>query len=380
MVTAQIALLGKEALPVYYAIKEFAPEKVFLIATNENQEIATRIQSVCGNLPCQICMVDAYDPAQVVKVCEKIHSESSYEAYLYNLTGGTKVMSLAAFSIAVKYGAETIYTTQANEIIDFRTLQISPMNCSLTNNEIFALQGQKVKDFAILDRHDKSRVSCALEIKEFIEANYKVYDKLSRSYVKENRILPKALHLTDNITLSKTGHDIVIEKDDIELLQVSHTEAVQLLFEGRWWEALVADALLSWSETLEHPYEIWLNVKFAPMSENVKQDKKENNDKNDKNEVDILINIGTKFMFIECKSGNITQNDIYKVAAVRNTYGSGMSKAVLASYHPLDALIKEKAKELDIRLFAPQRYDQRPDYLKRNAGAVFGKIMKQLNI
>ncbi len=375
MAKIQITILGKEPLPVYYAITEFDSDMIHLIGTKENRSIGKRIKSVVEkSVPCKIHIVEAYNPTDMVNVCETIHSKSPNDEYIYNLTGGTKIMSLAAFSIAVKYGAKTIYTTQTNEIVDMQTYQITPMKCILSNENIFILQGQDLKSFDILNRHNADKVNCAKEIKEFIETNNKVYSNLSYYY---SFVYKKNLHEnieTDNrITLSKTTDGLTVEKEGELLLQLSHPDAADLLFEGRWWETLVADALLTWSESLDHPYEIWQNVKFSPKAEIVSYKDR------DKNEVDILINIGTKILFIECKSGKITQDNIYKIDAVRSTYGGNMSKAVLTSYYPIDEIIKEKAKELDIRLFAPEKLWQRSNFLD-NINSQFKNIIERLNI
>lgn len=371
MAKIHITILGKEPLPVYYPIKEFAPDKVHLIGTKENRSISKRIKRLLqSSVPCEIHIVEAYNPTEMVNVCEAIHSKYPTDEIFYNLTGGTKIMSLAAFSIAVKYGSKTIYTTQGNEIVDMQTYQTIPMNCILSNKEIFALQGQKLKSFEVLDSHNVEKVNIAKKIKQFIETNNKEYTSLSRYYAKVyNKVLPDTLPVPNQINLNKTDTGLIIEKAGEVILQLSCPNAVDLLFEGRWWETLVADALLTWCESLDNPYEIWQNVKFSP----------ETDKKRDKNEVDILINIGTKILFVECKSGHITQDDIYKIDAVRSTYGGDMSKAVLASYYPLDELIKEKATELDIRIFAPEELEQRKDFLE-NGNSLFNNIIEHLNV
>ena len=88
--------------------------------------------------------------------------------------------------------------------------------------------------------------------------------------------------------------------------------------------------------------------------------------------MDVLLNNQQKLIFIECKSGNVTQNDIYKVDAVRETYGGDISLAVLASYYPVEDSLQEKCKDLQINLFAPAYIDDRihhldtlPDWLEK---------------
>ena len=72
-----------------------------------------------------------------------------------------------------------------------------------------------------------------------------------------------------------------------------------------------------------------------------------------------------KLVFIECKSGNVTQNDIYKIDAVRETYGGDISQAVLASYYPVEKSLQDKCKDLQIHLFAPNFLTERSNYLNK---------------
>ena len=83
------------------------------------------------------------------------------------------------------------------------------------------------------------------------------------------------------------------------------------------------------------------------------------------NEVDVLLNNQQKLIFIECKSGNVTQNDIYKIDAVRETYGGDISQAVLASYYPVEKSLQDKCKDLQIHLFAPNFLTERSNHLNK---------------
>ena len=94
--------------------------------------------------------------------------------------------------------------------------------------------------------------------------------------------------------------------------------------------------------------EIWTSVRFEPNSRM---------QRNDKNEIDVLVNIGNALLFVECKSGSFTQDNIYKLGSVFRTYGSYKSKGVIVSYRK--SVIKpdllEKAKEERVALVVPNR-------------------------
>ena len=66
-----------------------------------------------------------------------------------------------------------------------------------------------------------------------------------------------------------------------------------------------------------------------------------------------MINNDTKLVFVECKSGKIDQTDIYKIGAVRDTYGGDMSQTILVSYRTVSKDLKEKCDDSQIKVFAP---------------------------
>ena len=70
-----------------------------------------------------------------------------------------------------------------------------------------------------------------------------------------------------------------------------------------------------------------------------------------KNEIDILLNTGKKLVFIECKSGNVKQEDINKMKVIKQIYGGLISKSILVSRFLTNTTIIEKCKELNIDIF-----------------------------
>ncbi len=356
-----ITLVGKEILPIYYAIKEYNSDCIHIIYTSETELIAYRISNIISlNIPCTLYKVLPYYVQDVVTICEKIHDKFKGDDFLYNLTGGTKPMAFGAHSVALRNNAEVIYTSQQNEIINLNTYLVNPMKCRLSNQEIIGLSGQKLNSYSELTFLDPLLTQCAIQIKNFIEIKSSYYREISR-YVKNNfdstsLNLPNTFNINNYIFFQKSEtNGFKLETNEETLFESDHPQSTFLFFEGRWWETLVADAIFCWNKKREKNSEIWQNVIFNLIAEDPKI----------KNEVDILINLGTKMLFIECKSGKITQSDVYKITQVRDTYGGEMSKTVLVSYYPVTTDIAEKCQEAQINLFAPQFAYQRKKHLEK---------------
>jgi len=70
-----------------------------------------------------------------------------------------------------------------------------------------------------------------------------------------------------------------------------------------------------------------------------------------KNEIDIVVNTCRNLIFIECKSGNVKQDDINKIRAVKRLYGGIASRSILVcKYKPRPDII-EKCSDLGIAIF-----------------------------
>lgn len=339
-----IALLGREPLPAFYPLVEEKPDKVFILCTAENKDIALRLQNaikLLGNetFSCEALpyVVEAFNIKTVIDTCQNIHkSYPARNTFTYNITGGTKLMAIGAYSVAREYGATVIYT-DSKKYVDLSTYDEKPLACRLGAMAIFTLQGQQVKSYTIY-QNDQPTIDCAHQIMEYIKKYAKYHNRLMKNYVSWKGNTPSLWTEGDIECACSNGH-VEVNLDGENILGIEHPKAKMLLFEGRWWEILTAQAIWKWASG---KYEIWHDVKFQPQSIDP------HHPNNDKNEVDLLFDIGNTIVFVECKSGNITQDNIYKMDFIRKTYGSDKSRSVLVSFYPVRKELLEKAKEAKI--------------------------------
>ncbi len=119
-------------------------------------------------------------------------------------------------------------------------------------------------------------------------------------------------------------------------IAIKSPNAFNIAFNGIWWELIVADSIKNWNKI----HEMKLNVELYSKTTSYI-----------KNEIDIVINTGKTLIFIECKSGNVKQEDINKIRAVKRLYGGIASKSILVcKYKPRPDII-EKCMDLGILLF-----------------------------
>ncbi|MDL2255254.1 DUF1887 family CARF protein [Parabacteroides sp. OttesenSCG-928-G06] len=357
MIKHQIILLGKDILSIYHGIKEFSPDYIHLLYTEATQGIAdTMFPLLPDHIQKCAYLTEPYNGNKTKEVCRIIHREYEGE-FVYHLSEGTKPMALAAFDIARETNSRAFYLTQLGDLVWLDNFATSPVKSALDNEEIIKLSGNILSNYYDVKDIREDSIQTSRQIKRFIENYPQEHARIMKffgvichrqiSRLPASKLLPNELRFK-----IKNGGLLFTQKGQI-LLRTSDPNSIYLYFKASWWETLVAHQVRIWSERKKNPPEAWQNVLFQTDAENCQS----------KNEVDVLVNSKQKLIFIECKSGQVTQNDIYKIDGVRETYGGDISRAVLASYYPVENYLAEKCKDLQIHVFAPQYFEERISYL-----------------
>jgi len=108
--TALILLVGEQPLPNLLPTRHINPEMVALVYTDRTKEIAKRLEALLSveKLPCEVKPYDLPKIEQTLQDLSRQIAESEHHL-LFNLTGGTKPMSLAAFQVASQRKAPFVY-------------------------------------------------------------------------------------------------------------------------------------------------------------------------------------------------------------------------------------------------------------------------------
>ncbi len=354
----QIILLGKDITSVYHGIKEFAPDHVHLLCTNETQQVAEPLFPLLpDSIGRTVYRTEPYNGEHVRTVCRKIHQAYPSADFAYNLSEGTKLMAFAAFTIAKEYNVPAFYLTQLGDLVWLDNFEMRPMKSKLDNKEILGLSGNVLTEYQDAKQLSDTDIQASSLIKQFIEQYPKEHTMIQKFFnifcERDTSHLPASRVFKNGLRFKQRQGSLLIAQENHVLLRLSTPNACMLFFKGRWWETLVAHKVRTWSQRHPNRPEVWQSVIFRT----------EGNNPRTKNEVDVLLNNQQQLIFIECKSGLVTQNDVYKVDAVRETYGGDISLAVLASYYPVEDNLQEKCKDLQINLFAPTYIEDRIDHL-----------------
>jgi hypothetical protein len=107
-----ISLVGEQPIPNLLPIRHQSPAAVVLAYTDRTQAAAERLERLlpedCETIPCH---VSPYDIRETIRSLQALIKERSWVAadLLFNLTGGTKAMALAAYIAATDHMASFLY-------------------------------------------------------------------------------------------------------------------------------------------------------------------------------------------------------------------------------------------------------------------------------
>jgi hypothetical protein len=127
--SSMLCLVSRQTLQNLLPILHYRPQRVFFLSTREEDASRVALEAVLRErgIICEPPVyVDAYDPGNIAQVCADIRDRLHGEQLRINLTGGTKVMSLAAYRVFAQTECEIIYTDTPHA----RLLVLHPEGCT----------------------------------------------------------------------------------------------------------------------------------------------------------------------------------------------------------------------------------------------------------
>ncbi len=126
--TIMIALIGEQQLPNFLPVLHYSPTHVLLVYTERTQPQYKNLKAVLEQKKVKVYGVktDPYDISIIVgAINEELTQneelaqaiEASSQLPMFNLTGGTKIMSLAAYQVAAQQSAPVIYQSERGQSI-----------------------------------------------------------------------------------------------------------------------------------------------------------------------------------------------------------------------------------------------------------------------
>lgn len=102
-----IALVGEQPIPNLLPVRHLKPDKTILVYTDTTEKTAQRLEKIISNAEGYKLKAPAYE---ITKILDELSGVvNGQDGVYFNLTGGTKTMALAAYTLAAQRSAPFIY-------------------------------------------------------------------------------------------------------------------------------------------------------------------------------------------------------------------------------------------------------------------------------
>jgi len=343
----QITLVGGQTVPVFLGIQERRPDFVYLIASAESKSNLDIIKQCCSSIKFEEFIVDPFGFQEITDLIEQLVFEHTNDQWELNLTSGTKVMSIAAQNIfrelKDQVEMDSFYIDQKGNLFSLTTREYTQLKTELTIPTFLKLSGHGNIKSSSLSKFTLADFNFAQQWNDCLDRD----TDLDNLYSAIGHECSKINDFSENVRIELKDKGVANWKDQTLTVKTTsksfenhfdHKNALEICFTGLWWELLVARVVNQW----ELKKEIMIGVELLTNS----------NKKYAKNEIDIILNTGQNMIFIECKSGNVKQEDVNKMRAVKEMYGGISSRSILVCRKMPRRNILEKCSDLGIDVFA----------------------------
>jgi hypothetical protein len=342
-----ITLIGGQPLPVYHAIKALSPDYIVYIYSHDTVKVLDRIRNEVPTEGEEILMPPT-DAVRIRQHAEQLADRFAQDEVTVNISGGLKSWAFWFGTVFHRCAnASVVYVDQNNILWNYNRMEYSEVHF-VDLPVFFRLHGNPIDGNYTDFREYTSRDDSAVAIIEYMRRfDVQQFNALATVLSKENqhklRCMSEGCFEVAKYPMSyvkwKKGTadspecvvtlNICKRNGYTQSRTISSEHIIDLVFNSGWFEYKVARMLSKWDKAKE----IFLNCHF-PFKPG-----------NDKNEVDIIVNAGTKLLFVECKTQINSTTDIDKFASVKKNYGGIGSKAIFVTDAPMTEMAIKKCDD-----------------------------------
>ena len=352
MEKVHVTLVGGQPAPIYHGIVATHPDKVVFIYSEGSRSVLETLLSEIKVPVDEQAPLDPTDPAKILQRAKDLAERYANDDITLNISSGLKSWAYL-FGIVFHElpNAAVVYMDQNNVLWNYRTMQ-SQSNFNFDMHVLFRLYGNAMEDnYKRFDEYTEKDSKMLARIEWMRSFNTNDFNKLSalldnqrqnelrsrktgefvsgKSYIRWKKKEDNQLDEVVDIYLQKKNGTSKSER-------IASPHAISLVFNSGWFEYKVAKMLSTWDKAKE----ICMNCHF-PFRANV-----------DKNETDIIVNTGTKLLFVECKTQITHTTDIDKFRSVVKGYGGTGSKGLFVTLAKMSDIARKKCEENNILSFS----------------------------
>lgn len=373
-----ITLVGGQPAPVYNGIIATKPDYIVYVHSSESKNRVNVLKREI-RIPSEDILLDPVSPEKILEGVVGLAKKFSSDDVTVNISSGLKSWS-HFFGVIFERcdNACVVYMDQNNVLWNYKTMK-SSSGFQFDMDTLIRLYDNNIDSYRKFEDYNDDDYECLLRIKKLRQKNYIEFAKLlatlspedsrclrnyshgafyardSRSFVEWGKSTSTSVGYA-HVELENRYHKIFTADFESEHI-------TDLIFNTGWFEYEVATILSRWSKSRE----IRMNCRFAFKKD---QDK-------DKNEVDIIVNTGTKLLFVECKTQIHNSTDIDKFRSVVKNYGGIANKGIFITEAPMKNDAIEKCNEHDLLHFSLKA--NHPNGVEEELFALLDKELYNIN-
>ena len=338
-----INLIGGQTIPNLIAQKFVEPQKIVLVFSKGSVKQKENYKKISPEIDFQEIEIEPYDYDTIANITSQIVNNNATDEIILNFTGGTKIMSLASFSVFSNKKLLSIYIDSENgKIYKYKPgyTEIDDINIKITleeylklNGHIYQISDEKKVNDSRKKYYEYLENNYNIEISRFLDTINKSFEANKQQFYKSQFpiVSGKLKYSWDNLRnvsiIELNGHEFAIEgKDSIKYLT------------GLWFEDLVF--YKKFYGTIYYD-EILRNIHL--------QDKR---GKQDMIELDIVGLFKNNFHLFELKSGKPRKEALNNLTTIKEQLGT-YTKLFLISYFGIEenSTIVERMQDLQITYY-----------------------------
>lgn len=352
-----IALVGAQTMPIYIGLLESDADKFILIHSTQTKSNAEIIARYINRDNTVLFELPAWDFPKMKDRIDGLLAEFKDWSIEANISGGSKPWGFMFSMLAFEYSNMSLFfvdqSCMIHNISDLTSRMAKPLDGGIRQilefNQILESNQASSVTHVDLTSYGEKDVSILTEIKRCRKKYPKIFNNLTipKRGIQKRYQNNKLDTIVDDQSQSEISWDIRGPEQKVELTfinRLGNTDVVKfqsphafdMVVSSGWFEYEIAKCLELWTEAKD----IWLNSVF-PYRNNTP-----------KNEIDIIVNVGYKLLFVECKTKIFDYTDIDKFRSAVKNYGGLSSKAIFISLESMDAKTIEKCETNGIDYFS----------------------------
>lgn len=334
-------LIGEQNIPNYIAIKHLDAEKHILLATNRTKTIAERLCRVLqGVAVTEIRLIEAYDVKLLKEGFATLVQSLQGKRVAANVTGGTKPMAILLSKALDALAEGCLYyieTGEKKELLLLSAETARPLNpCILDIQTFVALQRDNPlsEERPILSSieyrlakslwSERARESFQWKVNNFAQ----LADRRGKQRLED--VKREYDHFKGILHGSQAEQDLAAYYNEMR----GDLHRLCEFLGGKWLEVYVYTQISESKKLMKAVRDLRMNVRLLSVDSKTK----------DHQELDLAYTDAFYLYILECKSGNVTQEDIQKLENNVRNYGGTYGRGVLITAKALEGMALERVR------------------------------------